>query len=411
MAFATLFAKWKRKPVAVKVAGVPKKTAGGYEVATSVATATAAIGHVRKVLLAGKAVYTALEARAAPPAGFIGQAPRDAAVGVLATLVRTAPKAQVYVDQRLIGLRKLRFAVAFDGYLSWGLRAHRRQAMILFGGAVGDGDTYVEVLVFSDGRLSALYEKVLPLPSAVQYRDTIDAMVKDLRFQYPTARMVQASPLPSWDLADVEYVGEAPLRGLSFRPLSKMARAGAAYVWPATVAVLAGLIYIGLLGAGWSHYGGAMEDYEVAIADPAIRDKGGIDTHYLDVMNARRYYMDAPRRQVMLADKAAMVIRGVAAVDRIHILEMRLPAPSVNPQQHPGVRPADGGDRRSGNQFPDVWISVSVPKAMAQSALDQGQDVATRIARQTRMDVRVVHQGWREDKGRRIFNLEGFLNE
>ena len=366
----------------------------------------------RKILLAGEAVFASLQP--AVPDGFTQQTPRDAVAGIFAQFAKSAPKVFVSVDDRVFDVPKVRFALAIEGYLAWGLRECKRGTTVLFGGAETAQSTSVTIIVFSDSRVVELDEKVLPETSASYFRDALTSMIAELRMKYPTARMVQADPLESWDIPEVAHVGDAPLRGLSYRPLRKNHRRRMAYAVPATIVGLGALFYIGALTTGWNRYQQATDDYELAIADPEIRARGGIDTNFLDVMTARRVYMEQPRRQAVLADKTEFVARGIGGVPNVQILEMRLPAPSITLQQQPGitVSPEQAKQRNiiTPERSPDVWLAISVPKTN-DAALNQAQQVMTMIANNTGMSLRLAHQGWRDDKNRRVFNIEGFIHD
>lgn len=381
--------------------------------------APAALGQVksRHVLLAGEPVFVALRtAEQSPPVGYIPQPPRDGVRGLMATLAKNMPKLSVSVDERLLALKKCRFAFAIDGYLAWGLRReHRRRQLILFGGAGTADSTNVEILVFANEKLAAVHEKTLPPADAPHFQDALGSMVAEMRHKYATARMVQAAPLPDWKHEQIEYIGDLPLRSLSYRPLSRTDRQRSAIVVPGAIVAAGLLTYGGMLLAGWGAYSSAVEGYDHAVADPAVLNKGGIDTAFLDVMSVRRYYMGEPRRQEVLAEKADQVVKGVAAVDRVQILEMKLPAPSVAPQQQVGVSVSPDAEQQrrqiSPDRSPDVWISISVPRSAEPAMVQAKEDVLRRIANATGMSVRLPNQGIREDKGRRIFDIEGFFHD
>lgn len=366
----------------------------------------------RKILLAGDSVFVSLTPTI--PAGFVQQPARDAAAGLFAQFSKDAPKVFVAVDELLLDLPKLRFALAFDGYLAWGLRERRKGPTILFGGGESDNAVNVEIMVFADNRLLELHEKSLPHRGATYFRDALQTMLEELRTSFPTARFVQAAPLTDWDLDDVEYIGDRPLRSLSYRPLTRTLTRRSVYLVPVALAALGAVVYPGAVVSGWSKYSSAVADYEVAVADPAIKAKGGMDTEFLTTMNARRMYMEQPRRQSALADKASNIVRGLAAVASVHVLEMKLPAPSINPQAQLGVSVSPDADKIRAqvtqDRSPDVWISIAVPRSN-DAAIVQAKAVMTQIANSTGMTLRLAHQGWRDDRGTRILTIEGFIHD
>jgi len=366
----------------------------------------------RKVLIAGEPVFTSLNADV--PSGFVKRQARDASAGIFVQFSRNAPKVFVAVDERLVGLPKLRFALAFDGYLAWGLRDRRKGVTVLFGGGESAEAVNVEILVFADGRLIELREKSLPHSESSYFRDTLLTMIDDIRTSFPTARFVQSAPLRNWDIDGVEYVGDKPLRGLSYRPMTRVVTRRSIYALPAALGLLGLLAYPAAVITGWTTYSTAVDEYETAISDPAIKSKGGMDTNFLTTMNARRMYMDQPRRQTALAEKASSIVRGLAAVPDVRVVEMKLPAPGLNPQAQIGITVNPEAEKMrnqiSQDRSPDVWISIAVPKT-TDAAIIQAKAVMTQIANTTGMSLRLAHQGWRDDQSRRIFNIEGFIHD
>lgn len=372
----------------------------------------------RKVLLIGETVFASLGG--AHPTSFVAQAPRDGA-GYLRTLVaKSAPKVQVAVDHRLLELTKCRFALAIDGYLSWGFGQRDPGTLILFGGGETQNGTSIDIVVFQGGVVQAIYEKNLPATSEPIFSDAVEGMIGGLRNTYPTARFVLASPLHDWHRPEVEYIGEAPLKRLSYRPLLRSYNSNRLYVVPAVVGAGGLCIYLAMLSFGWAGYNNALNAYETSITDAAIQDAGGIDTNFLDVMNARRFFMEQPRRQIRLTQEAIRVVRGVGVVPDVQIMEIKLPAPSLEgPKKDNGlvVDPEHLKQRQQimPDRTPDVWMSISVP-LQRDTAILQAKDVMTAIANSTGMSLRLAHQGWREssDKSngiRRIFNIEGFIHD
>jgi len=366
----------------------------------------------RKVLLVGETVFASLQPSV--PDGFVQQAPRNAASGLAAGLSKTAPKVYVSVDARLFSVPRLRVALAIDGYLAWGLREYRKNTTVLFGGAQTERSTAVNILVFSNGKLVHLDEKVLPERSSDYFRDALMAMIADVRLRFPTARLVQAAPLDDWQVDGVEYIGDKPIRRLSYRPLVRNYRPRPSLLLPGSMAALGIVIYAGAVSVGWNKYNHAVAEHEKSFADPIIRERGGVDSGFLDVMNARRIYMEQPRRQTEMSNKAESIVRGIGAVPDVQILEMKMPAPSIVPQQQIGitVNPEQAKQKQqiTPDRAPDVWFSIAVPK-VPDAAINQARSVMILIANNTGMSLRLAHQGWRDDENRRIFNIEGFIHD
>lgn len=364
----------------------------------------------KRVLLAGDTVFAQLKPEA--PTGFTLQIPRDAAFGFLTQFSKHTPKAYVAVDDRLLTSPEMRFAVAFDGYLHWGLR--QKSLTVLFGGGESPSNVTVQTMVFDNNRLLAIKEKNLPEISSTDFQATLRAMLEEMRLAYPTAKFVQAAPLTSWATPGVEFIGEKALKGLTYLPLSRTVSFRASYLVPGLIAVLGLLSYPTMAMMGWAKYSDAVTQYDNAISDPTISSKEGMDTDYLTIMNARRLYMEQPRRQTALAQKSAAIVTGIATVPNIQIIDMTLPAPVVTSKVPTGfVVSPDAGKQlgQIGTDRPaDMRVMISTPKSK-EVAFVQAKEVMTKIANATGMSLRLVHNGWRDDGVRRTFDIEGFVHD
>ncbi|MCX7173832.1 MAG: hypothetical protein NT159_07890 [Proteobacteria bacterium] len=367
----------------------------------------------RKVLLAGDTVFASLQQFV--PDNFVRQAPREAVGGLFAQFRKNVKKVYLSIDDRIFDIpSKVRFGIAMEGYIAWGLRHSRRDTLILFGGAETDKATDVSIFVFVNGEVAEIDEKLLPATSATFFRDALTSMLGELRMKYPTARYTQAAPLTDWEEPGINYVGNQPIAGISYRPLTRTYSQGSAYVLPGAVALAGALFYSGALLAGWMEFDSAMDAYDRSMADPAIRNQGGIDVRLLDAMTTRRQYMDEPRRQAVLAEKLPNIVRGIGVLPSVQILDIKLPAPSINPSLQFGVtvspeqaqqRQAIGPDRP-----PDVWMSIGIPKT-PEPAINQAKTAMTAMANSTGMSLRLAHAGWRDDGKRRVLNIEGFIHD
>jgi len=384
------------------------------EVSASIDQVRALAGtNVRKVIIAGEPFFASLTN--ASTAGFIKQPNRDATLGLLEQFKKHAPKVMVAADERLFSFPRVRFAFAFDGYLAWGLREKRKGVTILFGGGETDTAVSIQIMVFADGRLTEVKEKALPSRSATYFHDSLRAAIDELKVAWPTARMVQAAPLTDWGQEDVQFIGNLPLRNLKFRHLVQKVTKRSLYALPIALTTAGLVIYPAMVAKGWSAYSGAVAAYEKEIADPAIMAKGGLDTAYLDTMNARRLYMEQPRRQTALADKSAKIVQGIASIAGVRIVEIKLPAPGSMPGALSGLTVAPSqvpATPRTTNKdsSPDVWMSLSVP-VTSDPAIVQAKTVLMQVADATGMTLRITAQAWREVAGRRVFDIEGFVHD
>lgn len=368
-----------------------------------------------KLLLGGTAVFVSLQASQAPPKGFIAQRPREAVGGLFGGFNKKSPKVFVYFDQKLMDLAKTRFAFVIDSYLSWGLSQRKRKGvMVLLGGIERiDAESHLDVLVFDNGNLIDLYDRELPARKSLMFNAAVESVIGEILSKHPTASIKQAGPMDSLDLPDVEYIGNKPLKKISYRPLSKSMSSNGDYVVP-TLVVLGGLLfYVAAIGSGWNRYSGALSKYEIAAADPSFKAQGGADINYLDVMTQRRFYMNAPRRQDLLPDAALNIVRGIGAVKNVQIKELKLPAPSVSPQTQYGFAVVPTGktnnDLIQADREPDASLTISVPSTSA-SALDQAREVMTIIANQTGMSLRLTINGSKNEGKLRTYKIEGFIH-
>jgi len=370
----------------------------------------------KRALLAGRAVFASMNATTPEPEGYLAQPYRDVSADILASFRKNQPKVRVAVHPELVHQNKVRFALAIDGYLAWGHRRRKGVVALLGGIEQAEEDFVIDVMVFDDGELVDLFSRELPPVSASLFKDAVKTIVNDLKFRYPEASLYQASPLSDWGLQGVEYIGDKPLRRLTYRPLAKSTSSKAEYLVPAAVVGLGMLVGGYFLAEGFGQYTRSQSAYMAAAADPAMKEKGGIDTDFLNMMQQRRFFIEAPRKQEILAEKAALFVQGIAAVPDVQILELKLPAPSVVPQNQVGIAPQ--GDDKSRNlitadRSPDVSIRISVPLPPGSKlAMEQAETVLRTISQRTGLSLNLARQpdGWKDAGGRRIFTIEGFIH-
>lgn len=363
----------------------------------------------RKFLVGGHSVFSTLRADVHSPNGFVQQADRNPVGGLKGLLAHGAARLRVFVHPALTEHPKTRFALTTDAYLRWGQRSGVGTTVLL-GGVEDASGTYLEVLIFNHRVLVDLVERQLPPRDAAEFATALSTLIAELNAGHPQARLVAAAPLSDLERPDVTYLGAQALSGLRFAPLSRSAALARPWHKAASVLGIALLIYVAALSAGWTVYQSALNRYATAAADPALAAAGGIDMQHLDVLQQRRLLMEAPRRQEVLTGRGTALIAGIGAVPGVRIIELRLPAPSltVSPAYGGVVTPAqvqDGAVRP-----PDLSMTISVPLAPV-PAMDQATAVLTAISRRTAMDLRLTHNGWRDDEasGTRILVIEGFL--
>jgi len=379
----------------------------------------------RKVMVGGgHLIFATTQARAEPPKGFVAQRPREAGMGLLAAFKKNTPKVYVHVHPALVGVDKTRFALLLDSYIAWGIswarhaRGQTKGTVALIGGIEHEGrPSHIDVLVFENGRLVALYDQELPERDDFRFQASAEAIVAKIRSDYAGVKIKQAAPLSNWGLEGVEYIGEAGVGQPKYAPITRSLNSHMEFVVPAALAAI-GIVYnFGAIGMAWTDWGSAQGSFNEAVNDPALRETGGIDSAYIDVMNQRRIFMETPRKQDVLPDKVLQIVRGIGVLPGVQIIELRLPAPSVT-VQIPGQSPAapiinaDGGknhDLITADRGADAQIRISMPKSAA-SAIDQAREVLGQLAGGTGMSLRLTQDGVAEDKDRRVFTIEGFIH-
>lgn len=372
----------------------------------------------KKALLAGNAVFVTADPMAQIPDGYVEQPARQGVGAIRQALGQKGLDLRISVSSKILEtLTKTRLGFAIDGYLSWGF-THPKPT-ILIGGVASSTGTILDVLIFERGILVRKDGRVLPEAGSSLFDESLRSIVNELRDLYASHRVVMAAPLPDFGVPGVDYIGDAALRGVSYKPVSvkEKTRSYSGLRIPAFIILGALGFYGAALGFGWSKFSKAQGEYEEAIQHPSIVQSGGVDQGYLGVMQQRRIYMEQPRRQVALANKAGEIVRGIAQVPGVRIVELRLPAPYVAGEVSTSVQAQliqPGAEQAktafSSDRQPDVGMTISVPSSGGQ-ALDQARQVMEIVGRSTGMDLRLAHQGWREDKGRRVYSIEGAIRD
>ncbi len=373
-----------------------------------------------KALILGDVVYATMADKGKPHQDFVDQEPRAVSQNLLKAYRKDARKLRVAVDPILVGRRGQRFAFAIDAYLAWGRRTKSKDPVVLFGGGQTSQGINIDVMVFIDGELQSYSERVLPHMESYTFKTAVQSLIDEYRNLYEHASFHQAEPLQPWGVPEIQWVGRDALRGLRYRRLGMLTTGKGGFALPAAAALAGVILYVGVISIGWQRLQTATADYDIAVDNAEIRKLGGINTEYLDLMNARRMYMEAPRKQAILADKAQDIAAGVAQVANVRIVEMHLPAPNplggaqiglnaANPAagQAPGAQTNPQG---ISGRAPDVLLVISTPKSEA-SGLDQAEKVMAELAGTTKLSMRLAMGGTREDKGNRVFNIEGFIHE
>ena len=364
----------------------------------------------KRFILVGDPVFVSLDEKKLPK--FIKQPPIS--LDRWYDLKKTNRLLNIYVDESIFKF-PFRFAFAEEGYVKWGMKNFKRGHNIIIGGAHGRKESNFEVFVWKDAKLIDVLEKTAPPILSNTYRDTVNTLLEEFYNKYSNAKIFQAAPLESWNIPNVEYIGDKPLKGLSYRPLVKESRTAkyTSKMVPALLTIAGVSAYGFQLNDGWTNYQKAVSEYDESVTDPTLKRMGGVDPQILDVLSARNFYMNQPRRQTRLAEKMEDIVVGVGSIDRLQILEIRLPAPNLDPKAPDPVglstdKTVDS-NTITNDRSPDFWMEVEVP-ATNEPALDQANSIMTAINQKTGHSLRLAHEGWRTEKNDRIFNLEGFIH-
>lgn len=397
-----------------KIKGAAKsKSTPKPKYAMAASAADLGASQTRKLLIGGQLVFAALHSDSKPPKAYVAQQPREAVPGLLAGFRKNNPKVHVHVHPNVLDHSKARFAFLIDAYVGWGVKQRKGSVAVIGGIEQKDGGFHVDVLVFDTGRLVSLYDLELPERSSPRFDAAAASVVARIAVAHPKARIVQVAPLDNWNLQGVEYLGDKPLRSLSFRPIGRGTSNKRHLLLPASIVAAGAIFNAGSIGLAWGKYSESIERYDVAARDPMIVKQGGIDSNYINVMTQRRLFMETPRRQDLLPNKILTIVRGIGVLPSVQIVEMKLPAPSLGTQPASNIVVDPEGNKNpnliTADRVPDTWMRISVPKSDG-SALDQAHDVLARLADSTGMTLRLVQRGWQEDGARRIFTIEGFIH-
>lgn len=396
---------FKSKPPKAPQSGDAKPPAAGPAPSYQVLSSPWAISDTtgRKVLVGGRAVFASLDT--APPSHEFIRLPDRGIAGGLAglrsALATHQQRLQVYVHPALVERRRARYALTIDCYLRWGLR-HGKGTVALIGGVESESDVALEILIFRERCLVQLTERELPAPSALSFRGTLETVLDELHTRYPGLRVVIAAPLSNYDVPGAEYIGQAALAGARFAPLVPAGGAAASLRGPLLLCGLGVAAYAGAVGTGWTLHQAALAKYDAAARDPVLTEAVAQRAVNLEVLEQRRLFMEARRRQELLMEHGTAIATGVGSVPGVRILELRLPAPSLNVAPTLGVAvpppPADG--------TPDVTMRLSVPR-QDMPALDQAKAVLHDVSVATGMNLYLTHNGWSETETTRTFTVEG----
>lgn len=344
-----------------------------------------------RVLVGGELVYAAIGSMAQVPVDYVTQVPREMPANVWQRVIRNGQKVAISIHPVLASTPKLRVGIVLDGYLAWG-RRKAKEPTVLIGGVASKDRIYLDVLVFSNGKLVEVTDRSLPTENDDEFSGAAHLMVQGLRDQYKDHQIVVAGPMGDLRVPDTVYIGAQPLKYVRYRSVSALKGKDTYLLRPLALVAASAVFYLGAIGIGWTRLSSATTDHQAVASSPEVVKHGGVDAAYVGVMKERRLFMQAPRNQEHLAAALVSVARGVSAVPGVKIQEMRLP----------GLKNGD-------SPAADVDLKVSVPK-IGNTSLGQGQTLVGELARNTGLNWSSAGAAWREDGGRRIYTLEGKAN-
>ncbi|EPG2130975.1 TPA: hypothetical protein ACOFEQ_002517 [Stenotrophomonas maltophilia] len=363
----------------------------------------------RRLLVCGHGLFASLHPNAARPSdGFVDQPPRRASTQLHALKSKgRGPRLYIAVDERLLHQPKARYALALDYYLRWGL-AHAKGDVVLLGGAEAGGTSYIDALVFSGGQLTDLFEHELPASDDREFIPSLKVLLKKLHDAYPTAKILASAPLPDWKQDGIEYLGQKPLKGLTFKPLGSRGEAATGVRAAVVIGVLGLCAYGAQLALGWRAYTEAGLAYEEAVTDPVLAKAGGISNARLELLQQREFYMQEQRPQEALAKRSSQIVAGIAGLPGVRIASITFATRKTAQAAMAGEVSAPGDPSTA--LEPDVAMELLVQQS-ADSALRDAEALMTAISARTGMRLRLKKaQGWstEESTGVRKLAIEGF---
>lgn len=354
------------------------------------------LGAERRNLIGGNLLFMTLNAKLAPPEGFVPQISRDTLKGIRPYLQRNPPQLYVYVHPDLIQYPKCLFAFCLDAYLNWGLK-QGKGITALIGGIENQNDDFnVDVLIFESGQLIEVYDREMPGTDSRRFEAGSQSVVNEIIQKYPSAKVCQSAPLSNWNIEHVQYIENTAIDRLAYKSISGGSSAKATYLYPALIGVASVGIFGALITFDWIHYQDSTSRFHKAANDPIIKKQGGVDTFYINAMTQRRLFMESPRKQDILSRQTQHIIRAIGAIPNAQIVEIKLPGPPAS-------------NTTLSSRAPDVWMRISVPMSPG-PAMTQLEEILTILSKSSGMDVGSAQQRWQDEQNRRIFTLEGFIH-
>lgn len=345
-----------------------------------------------RLILAGELVFCSMRGMQDIP-GFIPRPPLHALRSPLARLRAKAPKVHIAVNAVAQERPGVKLAYAIEGYINWGLRETAPGTRVLIGGGESNGVCNVSICVFSQGALTALEERRLPVRTSLDWEDSVLTLLAYLTDKYPGAKLHLAAPLPDWGVSGITYIAADPFKGLKFHSAQPRASAAGNLAFPLGLLLLSGAAYGGVLGYGYYLYEEKVEAYRTAARNPVIVKQGGIDEGALGILKKKEAFLNAPRQLESLLARVPDLAARLGQDQTMRLLELRLPADAP---KDPGQPPAD------------YMISVLVPAA-DKSRIYQAKDVMSAISARTGLTLRLVGRGTTESDKVTVFKMEALL--
>lgn len=296
---------------------------------------------------------------------------------------------RVWVDRDAFApLRRARVKVrlAFDHYLTWGLR--QQKPLVLIGGSSAGGQSYIGIFVFGKGRLVKHGEQILPAFDNRRFHSDFAALVDQVMAEHDGVPVVVASPIDSEVVpSDAEYVGMAPFgKDVRLPVVDSIERVPVLkrFAGPLLMTLAGVAIYGAAVAVPWWQYDSAVDRYKKATSQIAGEYQFG--SNKLRLMEQRQTYLEATRRQdqsMALLTKGIKYFSGVTGV----IIKQA----GVNLVEGKMVTGADGKPAPA----PDIELAVAFPKN-GQTAIDQASPLLSGFAAETGLHSRLAMMGWRD---------------
>lgn len=244
--------------------------------------------------------------------------------------------------------------LACDAYLRLGLVRSMKtggRPLVLLGGDEGADGINLEVMVFSKGELIVVRENNLPPRDDIDYVDTLERLLYDLRVNHPGCIIEQCANLPRFESSDIATYHSTrifkTLRTIHLKSENGFFRV---FGTPLIVILFASLAYGYTIYSGFSKHNTLVQEVKLLEAQILQLSDSRLT---IEVMEAREIFKHRESgEEKRFLDTITDVASAVSSMDGAEITSLRAP----------------------GNE-PDVaaYLSIQLPRESSSSALMQAR--------------------------------------